>query len=85
MRKGKVHAIFHCRVNVCSDICLQVYPDGLMSHCIRLWAPEDWIEMRGPFGSLPYKPNQVETINELLSLKSAKQSCLSRQKPYEWI
>ena len=42
-----------------SSYFLQVYRDGRMSRVVQLWQVGDWLDIRGPFGSQQYTPNEV--------------------------
>ncbi|XP_072429838.1 NADH-cytochrome b5 reductase-like [Chiloscyllium punctatum] len=44
------------------EVLIKIYEDGLMSQYVKTWKEWDSVCWRGPFGGLPYKPNQYEQL-----------------------
>ncbi|KAK7502229.1 hypothetical protein BaRGS_00006593 [Batillaria attramentaria] len=44
------------------ELLIKVYEDGRMSQVVKTWQVGDWLEVRGPFGTLQYLPNKYDRI-----------------------
>ncbi|KAL8570674.1 hypothetical protein ACOMHN_039109 [Nucella lapillus] len=44
------------------QLLIKVYKLGRMSQLVKRWEVGDWLDIRGPFGSLQYIPNQYSRV-----------------------